>query len=91
MAMLSCPMTAAARRLPFSQQIAQPLSRANQLDGAQQRLAAPEREPRRVEPPLFHALHCERDGAAGADGVDAKLVAALRCAQHRLGIAHAAQ
>ena len=67
------------------------LARANQIDRAQQRIAASEREPRLVEPSALDALHRKRDRAAGADRVEAELVAALGGAQHGVGIAHAAQ
>src|SRR6185369_6710856 len=50
-----------------------------------------EREPRLVEPAALHAFHRERNRPAGADRVDAKIVAEPRGAQHRAGVARAAQ
>src|SRR6185436_4181581 len=61
----------------LGQQIAKPIAGPNQLDGAQQGVAAAERQPRLVKPAPLDALHGKRDRAARADGVDAELVAAL--------------
>ena len=90
-AMLSWPIDVRRAAAALGQQVAEPLARADQFDRAQQRVAAAERQPRLVEPAALDALHRERDRAAGADGVDAELVAALRRAQHRVGVADAAQ
>ena len=58
---------------------------------SQHGVAAAERQPGLVEQAALDAFHREGDRAAGADGVDAELVAALRRAQHRVAIADAAQ
>src|SRR5436190_24372944 len=57
------------------QQVADSAARTNQIDGAQQRIAVAELQPWLVQPSALHALHCKGDRAAGADGVQAKLVA----------------
>jgi hypothetical protein len=75
----------------IGQQLADAVTLADQIDGAQQRLAAAEHQPRFVEESALDAFHREGDGAARADGVDAQLVAPLRCAQDRIPVADAAQ
>ena len=89
--MLSWPMASAARRLPSASRLPRPSREP--ISSIARSSASPlaERQPRLVEPAALDAFHRERDGSAGADRVDAKLVAALRRAQHASAIAHAAQ
>ena len=75
----------------FRQQIADALPTTDQIDGAQQRSAVAEDEPRLIEQAALDALHGEGDRAAGADRVDAELVAALRRAQDGVAVADAAE
>ncbi len=89
--MLSCPIVSAARRLPSASRFPRPSRRPIELDRAQQRITAPEREPRLVEPSAFDTLHGKRNRAARADRVDAQLVAQLRCAEHGIRVAHATE
>ena len=55
------------------------------------RFAVAEFQPRLIQPAALDALHREGNGTSGADGVEPQLVAALRCAQHGVGIADTAQ
>jgi hypothetical protein len=89
--MLPWPITSAARRLPSASSCPEAFARPNQFDRLEQRRAAAERQPRFIEQPTLDALHRERNRPAGADRIDAQLVAALRRPQHRRMIAHAAQ
>ena len=75
--MLSCPIACAARRLPSASRSAEALARSDHIDRAQQRVAAPERQPRLIEPSALDAFHRKGDRPAGADRVEAELVASL--------------
>ena len=76
---------------PLGEQLPDALAPPDQLDRTKQRVAAAEAEPRLVEQAAVHAFHRERDRAAGADRVDAELVAALGRAQHGIAVADTAQ
>src|SRR5262249_37472111 len=75
----------------FAEQSADAGALADEIDGVQDGARAAEGEPRFVEEPALDTLHRKGDGAAGADGVEAELVALLRSAQHGVAFAHAAQ
>src|SRR5687767_4850046 len=59
------------------QQVANALPQPDQIDRPQQRVSAPEGQPRFVEPASLDTLHGKRDRATRADGVDPKFVASL--------------
>src|SRR5687767_14189551 len=61
----------------LGQQIAKAVTRPDQIDRPQQRVATPKGQPRLVEPAALDALHGKRDGATRTDGVDPELVAPL--------------
>ncbi len=73
------------------EQLPHALTRADQLDGLQHRVAAAEREPGFVQETTLDAFHREGDCAAGADRVDTELVAALRGAQNHVAVSDPAQ
>src|SRR2546422_638032 len=75
----------------LSQQVPQPFPRADQLDRLQHGIAAAKSEPRFVEESALDTLHREGDGAPGADGVDAELVAPPRRAEDGVAVRDAAE
>ena len=75
----------------LGQQVADALAAAHELDRPQHRVTAPEGEPGLIEPSAFDTLHREGDRAAGADRIDAEVVAEPGCAEHGVGVAHAAE
>src|SRR4029450_6349572 len=70
---------------------ADPPPRPDQIDPPQQCLATAEDQPRFVEPSALDALHRKGDRPAGADGIEAQLVASLRRAEDVIGAADANQ
>src|SRR5215510_4643338 len=73
------------------QQVPQAFPRADQLDRLQHGIAAAKSEPRFLEESALDTLHREGDGAPGADGVDAELVAPARRAEDGVAVRDAAK
>ena len=80
--MLPWPIAMRGAAAAFGQQIAQAFAPADQLDRPQQRRRRRRTSATARRAAALDALHRKGDRAAGADRVDAELVAALRRAQH---------
>ncbi len=89
--MLSWPIVCAARRLPSASRLPSPSREPISSMARSSALAVAEPQPRFVQPSPLDTLHREGDGAAGADRVEAELVAAPGRAQDGVGVADAAQ
>ena len=75
----------------FREQVPERLARTDQVDCAKERIAAPELQPRLIQPAALDALHRKSNRSACADCVHAEFVAPLNRAQNYVGVAHFAQ
>src|SRR5436190_12343449 len=75
----------------FRQQIAQAFAMADQFDSVEESVAVAESQPGLAEQSALGAFHRKRDRPAGANRVEAQIVAQLRRQQDNVRIANAAQ